>query len=118
MPLENFFDYLGILLNGPKAFGKKITINWDFTDLKKKYILTLENGVLNHKEGVSPTADLSLTLTRKTFEDIIMKKSKVLSLLKSGKIKTKGKLLKLRELFGMLDKFSADFPIATHEEKK
>ena len=29
------FDYLGVRLNGPRAAGKKIALNIDFTDLNK-----------------------------------------------------------------------------------
>jgi alkyl sulfatase BDS1-like metallo-beta-lactamase superfamily hydrolase len=38
------FDYLGVRLNGEKAAGKKLVLNVDFTDLKEKYALTVENG--------------------------------------------------------------------------
>ena len=47
MTPEMLFDYFGVRLNGPKAAGKKIALNVDFTDLKKKYALVIENGVLN-----------------------------------------------------------------------
>ena len=42
------FDYFAVRLNGEKAAGKKITLNIDFTDLKKPYALVVENGVLNY----------------------------------------------------------------------
>src|SRR5262249_44388369 len=48
MPPEMLFDYLGVRLNGPKAAGKKIALNMNFTDLKKSYALMVENGVLNY----------------------------------------------------------------------
>src|SRR5215510_5043360 len=44
MAPEMLFDYLGVRVNGPKAAGKKIVLNVDFTDLKKQYALTVENG--------------------------------------------------------------------------
>ena len=47
MPIELLFDYLGVRLNGPKAAGKQITLNLNFTDLKKQYALMVENAVLN-----------------------------------------------------------------------
>ena len=48
MPPEMLFDYFAVRLNGPKAAGKKITLNIDFTDLNKPYGLMVENGVLNY----------------------------------------------------------------------
>ena len=50
MPPEMLFDYFGVRLNGEKAAGKKLALNVDFTDLKKPYALTVENGVLNYFE--------------------------------------------------------------------
>ena len=44
------FDYLAVRLNGPKAAGKKIALNVDFTDLKKQYGLIVENAVLNYAQ--------------------------------------------------------------------
>ena len=38
MPPEMLFDYLAVRLNGPKAAGKKIVLNLDFTDLKSQYV--------------------------------------------------------------------------------
>ncbi len=55
-------------LNGPKAAGKKITLNVNFTDLKKEYGLTVENGVLNYSPGPIPNANASLQLTKATIE--------------------------------------------------
>jgi alkyl sulfatase BDS1-like metallo-beta-lactamase superfamily hydrolase len=51
MTPEMLFDYLSVRLNGPKASGKKIVLNIDFTDIKQPYILTVENGVLNYAHG-------------------------------------------------------------------
>ena len=65
MPPEMLFDFLGVRLNGPKAAGKKITLDFDFTDLKKQYALTVENGVLNHARTRAANADATLTLTKR-----------------------------------------------------
>jgi alkyl sulfatase BDS1-like metallo-beta-lactamase superfamily hydrolase len=32
MTIPMFFDFMGVRLNGPKADGKAIVLNWDFTD--------------------------------------------------------------------------------------
>src|SRR5262249_44340386 len=46
MPLEMFFDYLGIRLNGPKAAGKSAVINWRFTDTRQNAVLRLQDSTL------------------------------------------------------------------------
>ena len=48
------FDYFAVRLNGEKAAGKKITLNIEFTDLKKPYSLLIENGVLNYASKSRP----------------------------------------------------------------
>ena len=72
MPPEMMFDYLGVRLNGPKAAGKKITLNVNFTDLNKEYGLTVENGVLHYSPTPISNANASLTLTKATINDIQM----------------------------------------------
>ena len=43
---ELLFDYLSVRLDGPKAAGKKIGLNIEFTDLHTQYGLAVENAVL------------------------------------------------------------------------
>ena len=57
-------------LNGEKAAGKKITLNIEFTDLKKPYALMIENGVLNYAPKVVANADAKITLTKTTLDRI------------------------------------------------
>ena len=46
MTNEMFLDFMGIRLDGTKAEGKTISVNWELPDTKEKYIITLENSVL------------------------------------------------------------------------
>src|SRR5882724_1141232 len=48
MSLELFFDYLGVRLNGEKAEGRRIVINWVFSDLDRCYVMNLENCALTY----------------------------------------------------------------------
>ena len=48
LPIEMIFDYLGVMLEGPKAAGKTITINLDLTDTRRQYVLQVKNSVLNN----------------------------------------------------------------------
>src|ERR1019366_10112498 len=36
------WDVLGVRLNGPRAEGKHIVLNWSFTDTSESFVLTLE----------------------------------------------------------------------------
>lgn len=114
MDTDLFFDYLAMRLDGEKADGKKIGINLDFTDLKKKYALEMENGVLNHTEGrVLKNADTSLTLSRDTLNKIMLKETTLKDSVSSGSIKVQGNEGKLEELMSYLDSFDFWFPIVT-----
>ena len=45
------WDVLGVRLNGPKAEGKHIVLNWSFTDTGESFVLNLENSALTYTEG-------------------------------------------------------------------
>jgi alkyl sulfatase BDS1-like metallo-beta-lactamase superfamily hydrolase len=106
MPLELFFDYLSIRLNGPKAEGKTIKLNLDFPDTKDKYLLVVQYGVLQyHKDQQADDADASLTLDRATLNDIIGGKLTVEQGITDGKIKLDGEPKKFEEFVGLLDTF-------------
>ncbi len=69
LKLDMFFDYLGVRLNGPKAAGRRIVINWQFTDVKQKFLLNLENAALTYlPERQSTRADATLVLAKATLD--------------------------------------------------
>jgi alkyl sulfatase BDS1-like metallo-beta-lactamase superfamily hydrolase len=106
------FDFLGVQLNAPKAEGKKIVINWTFTDLNETYVMNLENSALTHTSGkLSDNADASVTLTRAALDAITLKQRTFLGSVLTGDVSVGGNPLKLRELFGLLDEFSPGFEI-------
>src|SRR3954462_3316782 len=68
------WDMLGVRLNGPKAEGKHIVLNWSFTDTNENFVLTHENCALTYSTGAqSPSADASFTLSRSTLDEVIAK---------------------------------------------
>ena len=72
------WDVLGVRLNGPKAEGKHIVLNWSFTDTGESFVLTLENCALTYLEGAqAATADASFTLARATLDEVIAKQTSV-----------------------------------------
>ncbi len=48
---EQLWDVLGVRLNGPKAEGKHIVLNWNFTDTNESFVLNLENSALTYIAG-------------------------------------------------------------------
>ena len=71
---EQLWDVLGIRLNGPKAEGKHIVLNWSFTDTNETFVLNLENCALTYIAGAQAAkADAGFTLARSTLDEVIAK---------------------------------------------
>jgi alkyl sulfatase BDS1-like metallo-beta-lactamase superfamily hydrolase len=113
MSYDLFFDYLAMRLNGPKAAGKKITLNLVFPDTKDKYVLTLENGALSHTSGQSEKADATVEIPRKVLNEIVLGETTLNKEIDSGKVTVRGNKESLSELVAMLDKFDFWFNIVT-----
>ncbi|MEJ0048823.1 MAG: alkyl sulfatase C-terminal domain-containing protein [Rhodospirillales bacterium] len=64
-----FFDFLGVRLNGTRAEGKTLVINWNFIEPREQYVLNLENSALTYvpgKQARAPTPPLPLHARRWT----------------------------------------------------
>jgi alkyl sulfatase BDS1-like metallo-beta-lactamase superfamily hydrolase len=108
IPLDLLFDFMGIHVNAAKAEGKKITLNWNFTDINEKFVINLENSALTQSAGrEDPSADASLTLTRATFDKVLVKKDTFFG----DDVKISGDPQKLRDLLATFDEFSPAFSI-------
>jgi len=112
LPLDVFFDLLAVRLNGPKANGKRAVLNWVFTDIGRTVVLNLENSALTQRSGGrAADADATLTLTRKTLNEIMMQQTTFPEAVGAGKIRIEGNGAKLLELLGLLDTFVPSFEI-------
>jgi len=113
MTLGQLFDYLAVRLNGERAAGKEITINFRFTDTKEDYALRLKNAVLNYHKKLADKPDAAFMLTRANLNDIVLGQSSASDLIKQGKITSEGNTEKMTELLGLLDRFDFWFNIIT-----
>jgi alkyl sulfatase BDS1-like metallo-beta-lactamase superfamily hydrolase len=114
MPPEMLFDYLAVRLNGPKASGKNLVLNLNFTDPKSQYVLTVKNGVLNYaRDRQDPKADATITLSKATLDAIQLKQAKLDEKIASGDIKIDGRKEALGQFMGLLDDFPFWFKIVT-----
>jgi alkyl sulfatase BDS1-like metallo-beta-lactamase superfamily hydrolase len=109
---SQLWDVLGVRLNGPKAEGKLILLNWVFTDTNETFVLTLENCALTYLEGAqAATADASFTLARATLDEVIAKQTSFPEAVAGGKVKFTGNAMRLAELMGLMDEFPRMFEI-------
>lgn len=114
MTIPMLFDFMGVRLNGPRAEGKVIVLNWDFTDVKETYALTLENSALTYMANQqAPGADATLTLARATLDAINLGRTTFEKEIAAGNIKIQGDGRKFGELMSLLDTFKGDFNIVT-----
>jgi alkyl sulfatase BDS1-like metallo-beta-lactamase superfamily hydrolase len=106
------WDVLGIRLNGPKAEGKHIVLNWSFSDTGEMFALNLENSALTYTEGVlAPNADASCTLVRGTLDDVIAKVTSFPEAVAAEKVKVSGNAACFAELMSLMDEFPRMFEI-------
>jgi alkyl sulfatase BDS1-like metallo-beta-lactamase superfamily hydrolase len=109
---EQLWDVLGVRLNGPKAEGKHIVLNWTFTDTNETFMLTLENCALTYVAGVqAAAADASFTLPRSMLDEVIAKQTTFPEAVASGRIKFTGNATRLAELMALMDEFPRMFEI-------
>ncbi|MXP64743.1 MBL fold metallo-hydrolase [Roseomonas sp. M0104] len=114
MTPEMFFDYLSVRVNRTKAANAVMTMNMDLGGSGGKYLIELENGVLNHtQDRQSDKADATVTLTRDTLNKIILQETKLADAVGAGAVKVSGNQAKLDELVSYLDNFELWFDVAT-----
>jgi alkyl sulfatase BDS1-like metallo-beta-lactamase superfamily hydrolase len=113
MPPEMTFDYFAVRLNSPKAAGKKIVLNIDFTDLQQPYALVVENGVLNYAKEPAANADAKITLAKSTLDRIQLKEITPDQAITSGEMQIEGKRGSFGEFVGLLDSFPFWFNTVT-----
>lgn len=107
-----FFDFLGVRLNGQRAEGKRMVLNWNFTDAKQKYLVNLENSALTYlPERQAAQPDAAITLTRTALDAVLLGQTTFPAAIASGQIKVEGDPRKLGELLGLFDTFTPDFAI-------
>lgn len=117
MDLDLLFDYAAMRLNGPKADGKSLKLNWNFTDTNQKYVVELANSALSHiADRQADDADGTVTLTRAKLNDILLGQTTFDKELESGGVTVSGNADALKELLSMLDTFDFWFNIVTPPE--
>ncbi|MDH6111784.1 alkyl sulfatase BDS1-like metallo-beta-lactamase superfamily hydrolase [Kitasatospora sp. MAP12-15] len=112
LTVGQLIDSLAIRVNGPRAWGSRLTIDWLVAEERRGWRLTLSNGALTQRSaalgkslGPGP-ADLTLKAG----------KAELLGLLAGSGlegIEHSGDPAALERLFALLDSPSPDFPIVT-----
>jgi alkyl sulfatase BDS1-like metallo-beta-lactamase superfamily hydrolase len=113
-PMERFFDAMAARLIGPKADGKRVTLNFVFTDLGETHVLELENAVLHHRRrAADPDADATLRLTREFLLRLVTGEAGLREMIFSDQLDVDGSRLALLSFFSLLERSDGRFPIVT-----
>ena len=108
MDLDLFFDYLAVRLNGERAEGLRLTVDWIFPDLGRTYVLALENSALTYlpdRRGDRP--DATVTLARPVLDQLVLRETTFPDALAAGHVHIEGDTPKLIHLFTLFE----DFPL-------
>jgi linear primary-alkylsulfatase len=112
MSLDLFFDYLGVRLNGEKAEGRRLVLNWVFSDLGRRYVLNLENCALTYlADRQADGADATVTLDRAVLDSIVLRELTVADAVQRGRVRVEGDPARVVELFELLDDFTLMFEV-------
>ena len=112
MSVELFFDYLGVRLDGDKAEGRRIVINWVFSDLDRRYVMNLENCALTClADQPSDAADATVTLERAALNRLVLREVAFADAVGQGLARIDGDAAKVADFFGLLDDFSLMFEV-------
>ena len=109
---EQLWDVLGVRLNGPKAEGKRIVLNWNFTDTHETFVLNLENTALTYvavaqADDADAEVHVGARRTRRSHRGVTTFPEAV----GSGKITVSGNPMRLGELMMLMDEFPRMFEI-------
>jgi alkyl sulfatase BDS1-like metallo-beta-lactamase superfamily hydrolase len=112
MSPDLFFDYLGVRINGEKAEGRRIVVNWLFSDLDRCYAANLENCALTClPDRRSDVAEATVTLERATLNRVVLRELTFAEAVARGLVRIDGDAAKVAEFFGLLDDFSLMFEV-------
>jgi alkyl sulfatase BDS1-like metallo-beta-lactamase superfamily hydrolase len=114
MTVEMLLDYMGILIDGPKAEGQTIILNLRLTDTGGHYALTLKNSVLSYTANNQvPGADATLALPRAALVDVLLGRSTLGKEIERGRASVEGSRQRIADLLALLVTFDPMFNIVT-----
>jgi alkyl sulfatase BDS1-like metallo-beta-lactamase superfamily hydrolase len=114
VPTELFFEAMAVSLNGERADDERYTINIHMTDTDERFVLSIENAVLNYrKDASSDSADATLSLTRQMFLGLLTQQLSLTDAVLSDDLSISGGKLALTGFFSLFDAADPVFNIVT-----
>jgi alkyl sulfatase BDS1-like metallo-beta-lactamase superfamily hydrolase len=114
LPPAAFFEAMAARVNGPKADGKSLRLNFTFTDLGENWVLSLDDSVLHARQrDADPNAAATVRLTRDFLVKVATQQAGLREMLFSDDLAVEGSRLELLSFFSLLDSPDGRFPIVT-----
>jgi alkyl sulfatase BDS1-like metallo-beta-lactamase superfamily hydrolase len=114
LTVGQLLDAMAIRLDGPRAAGHHLRIDWTVTDPDEQHRIEVRNGVMRHRPGGhDPAADANLVVDREALNQLLLKTADIAELAESGRLRVEGDGAKLGELLGLLDEPDPGFAIVT-----
>ncbi len=112
LPMDMFFDYLAVRLNGLKVQDEASRFDWVLPDIGESHRLTLSNGVLNHRAGSHGAAAMAvITLPRQALTAILMTGGDLRAAVADGRIAVSGDVAAVDRWLAAMDNFDPNFNV-------
>jgi alkyl sulfatase BDS1-like metallo-beta-lactamase superfamily hydrolase len=107
-------DFAAVRFNPEKAKGKSFKINLVLSDVNERHLITVENGVMIHEQGVrDEEADATATMKRSDLLETLLAGVPVGVKTTTGAIKVEGASGAYGDLVALIDPLNPNFPIVT-----
>jgi alkyl sulfatase BDS1-like metallo-beta-lactamase superfamily hydrolase len=113
MPVDIFFDFVGVHVKGPEASTIDLRIDLTFTDLDETWTMWVKRGVLNARKGASGQAQLRVAGPKGALVGVLLQPASAVQLAAGGHITLDGDESVLETLGRVLDTFDPNFNIVT-----
>ncbi|MFN0161119.1 MAG: alkyl/aryl-sulfatase [Burkholderiales bacterium] len=112
LPMELFFDFLAVRVNGPKAEALALKIDWHMGDENRSWRLTLSNGALSNSAGShGDAAQATVQMNRTALAKLVGGGAQFAAALAAGEIRVDGDASRVAALMDVLDNFNPMFAI-------
>ncbi len=117
-PIAIFMETIAVNIDSEKAEGKTLVVEFIFSDVNERYVLSLNNSVLNFyprplSDNNTLEPSVSLTLTKAILLNLITGTGDLKTTLFSDNLSIDGSKLDLLSFFGSMSSPTENFPIVT-----
>jgi alkyl sulfatase BDS1-like metallo-beta-lactamase superfamily hydrolase len=113
-PTSMMLDFVAVRFNAERAKDKALKINLVLSDVNETHLITVENGVLIHEEGVTDDkVDATATMKRSDMLETLLAGVPVGLKQTTGAIKVTGRSDAYSELVGYIDPLQQNFNVVT-----